>query len=235
MTQWRSGAEKVHGLEDQIRFLEEELKNTKDAYEDLLHKYQTLKVQNDRLLKMEAQHQSAKMSLIQKRIILSRAVILVPEPMVIGDRLENSVIKIYRGNNLVIADTAELINCRIIGLQHYYEQKFGKVNRPPATIEIKGTFYNADPHRFAISTYERVAICPGARVIGNICAQTIVVFELTKVRGRLATRGLLEERRKRKQSVLHTLNALEKQQPAQTDDVEEGLSHTVETSNLLVR
>jgi hypothetical protein len=65
------------------------------------------------------------------------------------------------------------------------------VLRQTGTIEIKGVFLNADQKKFAISTHEKVQISPGARVIGNICARTIVVGELTKVRGRLATRDLL--------------------------------------------
>jgi hypothetical protein len=191
MTTWRSGTDRMTDLEQELTLLKAELQQYKEANETLQEQYKVLKLQNERLLKKEAEHQNAKQSLIQKRIILSRAVILVPQNLVIGDRLENCVIKIYRGNNVTITDTAELVNCRIIGLNEYSEDNTAKVLRQTGTIEIKGVFLNADPKKFAISTYEKVQISPGARVFGNICAGTIVVGELTKVRGRLATRDLL--------------------------------------------
>ncbi|HEY4492670.1 MAG TPA: hypothetical protein VI958_11770 [Acidobacteriota bacterium] len=174
----------------------EDLERTKRAYHELQQQYQALKVQNDRLLRMEAQHQSAKESLVRKRIILSRAVILVPENMVIGDQMENCVIKIYRGNNLIITDSAKLINCRIIGLEEYSEERRHTAPKTMGSVEIKGQFYNTNGAKFAISTYEKVGICPGARVVGNIRAEAIVVSELTKVSGKFASRQLIREKQK---------------------------------------
>lgn len=196
MTHWISGSDKVAALEKQIELLKVELAQHKEAAANLKQQYQTLKVQNDRLLKKEAEHEKAKLSLLQKRIILSHAVITVPQNMVVGDRLENSIIKIYRGNTLTIADTAELINCKIIGLDEVADEK-----SPPktgGTIEIKGLFVNSDPRGFAISTHERVMICPGSRVVGNICAERIVVCELTRIRGRLASRDLINKNGRKK-------------------------------------
>lgn len=213
MTTWRSGTDRMSDLEQELTLLKAELQQYKEANEALQEQYKVLKLQNERLLKKEAEHQNAKQSLIQKRIILSRAVILVPQNLVIGDRLENCVIKIYRGNNLTISDTAEMVNCRIIGLNDYFEDNTAKVLRQTGTIEIKGVFLNADPKKFAISTHERVQISPGARVIGNICARTIVVGELTKVRGRLATRDLLAQRKmKRVARTVTSSNVLEVQE-----------------------
>jgi hypothetical protein len=195
MTTWRSGTDRMTDLEQELTLLKAELQQYKEANEAFQEQCKVLKLQNERLLKKEAEHQNAKQSLIQKRIILSRAIILVPQNLVIGDRLENCVIKIYRGNNLTISDTAELVNCRIIGLNEYFEDNAAKVLRQTGTIEIKGVFLNADPNRFAISTFEKIMISPGARVLGNMCAKTIVIGELTKVRGRLATRDLLALRK----------------------------------------
>src|SRR5919198_710688 len=107
MNQWRSKTDHIEDLERELRGLKSELDKFKVEKDELQRQLQNLKLQNERLLKMEAQHQSGKTSLLHKRIILSRAVILVPEHMVIGDRMENCVIKIYRGNNLTVTDTAE--------------------------------------------------------------------------------------------------------------------------------
>jgi len=209
MNQWRSKTDQIEDLEQQVKKLSSELEQTKDSYQALQLKHQTLKTQNDRLLKMEAQHQSAKTSLMQKRIVFSRAVILIPESMVIGDRLENSVLKIYRGSNLTITDTAELINCRIVGLSEYADEKTGRITRPMGTIEIKGLFRNTNPRKFAISTYERVVISRGARFTGNICAESIIISELTRVRGRLATRELWERKREQRKGLRLHSNVLE--------------------------
>jgi hypothetical protein len=210
MNQWRSKSEQISDLEHQISELKWELEQTRQTHESLQKQHQTLKVQNDRLLKMEAQHQSARKGLLGKRIIFSRAVILFPSNVVIGDRLENCVLKIYRGNHLLVDDTAELINCRIIGLEHYSDQTISSVNRPAGTIEIKGVFYNTNPRRFAISTYERVVIHRGVRFRGNVCASSIVIPELTKIRGRFASRELLEQRMNRKRLARLTSTLLER-------------------------
>jgi hypothetical protein len=201
MAQWRSGTEKTTiPLEQQVELLKAELQQHREANQVLQQQYQQLKVQNERLLRKEAEHQSARTTLLRKRIIMSRAVVLVPENLVIGDRLENCTIKVYRGTSVVIADTAEMINCRIVGLETYPD---GKIQPPgtrnPGTIEIKGVFYNMAPRKFAISTLDKVIIAPGARVVGNICADKIVVSELTRVKGRLASRELLIERRLRRE------------------------------------
>jgi hypothetical protein len=195
MTQWRPGSDR-QTAGNQLELVKAELQQYKEANQILQQQYQTLKTQNERLLKKEAEHQNAKTSLLQKRIIISRAIFLVPENLVIGDRLENCVIKIYRGNNVTITDTAELINCRIIGLEHYSDGRITHPSRHPGTIEIRGVFYNLSPRGYAISTHERVVISPGARVVGNIAANRIVVNELTKVRGRLASRDLIVQRNK---------------------------------------
>jgi cytoskeletal protein CcmA (bactofilin family) len=108
---------------------------------------------------------------------------------------------VYRGTNVVISDTAELINCRIIGLETFADGKLAAANKNLGTIEIKGVFYNMTPKKFAILTMDRVLISPGARVVGNICADRIIVTELTRIRGRLASRDLVLERRARKQGV----------------------------------
>jgi len=200
MNQLRSKTDQIHDLEQQIKELREELEKYKQTHQQLQQQHQLLKTQNERLLKMEAQHQSAQQSLIQKRVILSRAEILVPEHMVIGDRMENCVIKIYKGNNLIVTDRAELINCRIIGLDHYADETINRSGRSPGTIEIKGLFLNSNLQKFAISTHERVVIRPGARFRGNICARTIIVSDLTRVRGRLATRELWEQYCRRKKA-----------------------------------
>jgi len=200
MNQLRSKSEQIHDLELQVKQLRQELEKTKQAHQQMQQQHELLKAQNHRLMKMEAQHQSAQQSLIQKRIILSRAEILVPEHMVIGDRMENCVIKIYKGNNLIITERAELINCRIIGLDHYAEDTINRSNRSPGMIEIKGLFMNSNLKKFAISTHERVVIRPGARFCGNICADTILVSDLTKIRGRLATRDLWEQYCRRKKA-----------------------------------
>jgi len=198
MTHWMSNTERVTGLEKQVELLKAELEQYKEANASLKQQYQTLKIQNDRLLRKEAEHEKAKMSLLQKRIVLSHAVITVPHNMVIGDRLENSIIKIYRGNTRTLADTAELINCKISGLDETADERPSTSGKTGGTIEIKGLFYNYDPRGFAVHTHERVVICPGARVIGNICADRIVVCELTKVRGRLATRDLITKNGRKK-------------------------------------
>ena len=188
-------SQKTSDLHQQVSALREKLEKTNQAYQALQQHYQALKNQNERLLRMEAQHQSAKESLIRKRIVLSRAILLVPENMVIGDQMENCVIKIYKGNSLVVTDSAKLINCRIIGLDEYSEEKKHTANRGVGTIEIKGLFYNANPHKYAISTHEKLVICPGARFMGNVRAETIVISELTRVSGRFSSRSLLRERR----------------------------------------
>ena len=116
MNQWRSKT--VHELEDLVLQLSSELENLKKQKQDQQQQFQMLKIQNERLLKMEAQHQIARKSLLEKRIVFSRAEVLFPENMVIGDRLENCTLKVYKGNSLTVGDTAELINCRIIGLDY---------------------------------------------------------------------------------------------------------------------
>jgi hypothetical protein len=204
MSQWRSRSE-----HEQIEELKKELDQTRNSCKTLQQQYQTLKAQNDRLMKMEAQHQSARKSLMEKKVIFSRAIIFFPSNVVIGDRLENCVLKIYRGVNVLVDDSAELINCRIIGLEQYSDGSLSKPNRPTGTIEIKGIFYNTNPRRFAISTYDRVVIHRGVRFRGNVCASSIVIPELTKIRGRFASRELLEQRRKRKQMMRVTSNLLE--------------------------
>jgi hypothetical protein len=209
MNQWRSKSDQISDLEHQVADLKRELDQTRQTHRGLLQQHQTLKIQNDRLLKMEAQHQSARKSLLGKRIIFSRAVILFPSNVVIGDRLENCILKIYRGNHLLVDDTAELINCRIIGLEHYSDPTLPRTNRSGGTIEIKGVFYNTHPRRFAISTYERVVIHRGVRFRGNVCASSIVIPELTKIRGRFASRELLDQRRKRNQLRRLTTNMLD--------------------------
>ena len=211
MSQWRSKTEQ--NLERQLADVQNELQKLKQADQDLQQQYRMLKIQNDRLLKMEAQHQSAKRSLLEKRIIFSRAVILFPENMVIGDRLENCVLKIYRGNNLTLTDTAELINCRIVGLEHYPDGSLRKPVKTPGTIDIRGIFYNTYPRRFAISTYERVVIQRGVRFRGNIRAGSIVVSELSKVRGRFATRELLEKTLRAKELLQMEASPLNRMMP----------------------
>ena len=198
MNQWRSKSDQISDLETQVNDLKRELDKARQEHRTVQQQHQTLKTQNDRLLKMEAQHQSARKSLLGKRIIFSRAVILFPSNVVIGDRLENCILKVYRGCHLLVDDTAELINCRIIGLEHYSDPTASRVSRPSGTIEIKGVFYNTHPRRFAISTFERVVIHRGVRFRGNVCASSIVIPELTKIRGRFASRELLEQRKKRK-------------------------------------
>jgi hypothetical protein len=195
-------SDKLQSIEHQVELLQAELQQYKEANQILQQQYQTLKLQNERMMKKEAEHQSAKSHLLQKRIIMSRAIVLVPENLVIGDRLENCTIKVYRGTNVVLTDTAELINCRIIGLDHASDGRTVTTAKNPGTIEIKGVFYNMTPRKFAIATSERVIICPGARVVGNIRADRIVIHELTKVRGRMASndiiRKLREEREQKK-------------------------------------
>jgi regulator of replication initiation timing len=198
MNQWRSKSDQISDLGNQVSELKRELDQTRQSYRALQQQHQTLKLQNERLMKMEAQHQNARKSMLEKRIVFSRAVMLFPSNVVIGDRLENCILKIYRGNHLLIDDTAELINCRIIGLEHYADQTLSRQNRPSGSIEIKGVFYNTNSRRFAISTYERVVIHRGVRFRGNVCASSIVIPELTKIRGRFASRELLEQRKKRK-------------------------------------
>jgi regulator of replication initiation timing len=211
MNQWRSKSEHISDLQNQIKELQKELDQSKNAHRTLQQQHHTLKLQNDRLMKMEAQHQSARKSLFEKRVIFSRASVLFPGNIVIGDRLENCVLKIYRGNHMLIDDTAELINCRIVGLEHYNDETIPRTNRPIGSIEIKGVFYNTNARRFAISTFERVVIHKGVRFRGNVCASSIVIPELTKIRGRFASRELLEQRRKRKQLMRLTTNLLEKE------------------------
>src|SRR6185436_721762 len=147
-------SDKVHSLEQQLELLKAELQQYKEANQILQQQYQTLKLQNERMLKKEAEHQNAKSHLLQKRIIMSRAIVLVPENLVIGDRLENCTIKVYRGTNVVLTDTAELINCRIIGLDHAADGKTVSPGKHPGTIEIKGVFYNMTPRKYGIATYE---------------------------------------------------------------------------------
>jgi regulator of replication initiation timing len=209
MNQWRSKSDQISDLGNQVSELKRELDLTRQSHRALQQQHHTLKLQNERLMKMEAQHQNARKSMLEKRIIFSRAVMLFPSNVVIGDRLENCILKIYRGNHLLIDDTAELINCRIIGLEHYADQTLPRQNRPSGSIEIKGVFYNTNSRRFAISTYERVVIHRGVRFRGNVCASSIVIPELTKIRGRFASRDLLEQRRKRKQRMRLPSNLLE--------------------------
>jgi hypothetical protein len=197
MAHFRTGSDRAQTAEQEVELVKAELEQYREANRVLQHQYNLLKTQNDRLLKKEAEHQSARTTLIQKRILISRAVILVPESLIIGDRLENCTLKIFRGNNVTVTDTAELINCRIIGLRNTYD---GKTARNAGQVEIRGVFYNSDPRKYAISTRGRVIISPGARLVGNIRAERIVVKELTKVKGRLATRELLRDRRLRKES-----------------------------------
>jgi hypothetical protein len=192
-------SDKLQSLEHQVELLQAELQQYKEANEILQQQYQTLKLQNERMLKKEAEHQNAKSHLLQKRIIMSRAIVLVPENLVIGDRLENCTIKVYRGTNVVLTDTAELINCRIIGLDHAADGRTVTASKHPGTIEIKGVFYNMTPRKFAIATSERVIISPGARVVGNIRADLIIVNELTKVRGRLASNDIIRKLREQKE------------------------------------
>jgi len=210
MNQWRSKSDQIADLASQVSELKRELDQTRQSHRALQQQNQTLKLQNDRLMKMETHHQNARKNLLEKRIIVSRAVILFPSNVVIGDRLENCILKIYRGNRLVVDDTAELINCRIIGLEHYLDQTLPRSNRPFGAIEIKGVFYNTNSRRFAISTYERVVIHRGVRFRGNVCASSIVIPELTKIRGRFASRELLEQRKKRKQRMRLPANLLDK-------------------------
>jgi regulator of replication initiation timing len=207
MNQWRSRSDQISDLERELIELRKELEQTRQSHGTLQQQHQTLKTQNDRLLRMEAQHQSARKSLVEKKVVFSRAVIFFPANVVIGDRLENCVLKIYRGVHVLVDDTAEMINCRIIGLDQYSDGSIQKTNRPSGTIEIKGVFYNTNPRRFAISTYERVVIHRGVRFRGNVCASSIVIPELTKIRGRFASRELLEQRRKRKQ-LMHVATSL---------------------------
>jgi regulator of replication initiation timing len=209
MNQWRSRSDQISDLENQLAELRKDLEQTRQSHRTLQQHHQTLKTQNERLLKMEAQHQNARKSLMEKKVIFSRAVIFFPSNVVIGDRLENCVLKIYRGVHVLVDDTAEMINCRIIGLDQYSDGTLSKTNRPSGTIEIKGVFYNTNPRRFAISTYERVVIHRGVRFRGNVCASSIVIPELTKIRGRFASRELLEQRRKRKQLMHIATNLLE--------------------------
>jgi regulator of replication initiation timing len=209
MNQWRSRSDQISDLEHRVAELRKELEQIRQSHHALKQQHQTLRTQNDRLLKMEAQHQSARKCLMEKKVIFSRAVILFPSNIVIGDRLENCVLKVYRGVHVLIDDTAELINCRIIGLEQYSDGTIARLNRPSGTIEIKGIFYNTHPRRFAISTYERVVIHRGVRFRGNVCASSIVIPELTKIRGRFASRELLEQRRKRKQLMHVATNLLE--------------------------
>ena len=209
MNQFRSKTDTIQDLERQVRGLQAELDKCKADRETFQRQVQNLKFQNERLMKMEAQHQSGKTSLIHKRIILSRAVILVPEHMVIGDRMENCVIKIYRGNNLTITDTAELINCRIIGLDQYPDGNSPRLTRTVGTIDIKGTFHNTNMRRFAIRTHERVIVSKGARFTGNVCAGSIIINDLTRIKGRFASRELWEDYARRKKTMRRASNVLE--------------------------
>ncbi len=201
MAHFRTGTDRSQSIEQQLELVKAELQQHKEANQVLQQQYSLLKTQNERLLKKEAEHQSARATLIQKRILVSRAVILVPESLVIGDRLENCTLRIFRGNNVTISDTAELINCRIVGLETAFD---GKPTRNSGTVEIRGVFYNCDPRRFAISTYGRVVVSPGARLVGSIRAERIVISELTKVKGRFATRDLLRERKLRREARLNS-------------------------------
>ena len=54
-----------------------------------------------------------------------------------------------------------------------------------------------------------LSIHRGVRFRGNVCASSIVIPELTKIRGRFASRELLEQRKKRKQLIHLTSNLLE--------------------------
>jgi|GEM_PF-6298346 len=209
MNQWRSRSDQLFDLQQEIAELKKELEQNRQSHRALQQQHQALKTQNARLLKMEAQHQSARKTLMEKNVIVSRAVIHFPSNIVIGDHLENCVLKVYRGVHVLIDDTAELINCRIIGMEQYSDGMLVKANRPQGTIEIKGIFYNTNSHKFAISTYERVVIHRGVRFRGNVCASSIVIPELTKIRGRFASRELLEQRRRRKQLMHVATNLLE--------------------------
>jgi hypothetical protein len=222
-------SDKVHSLEQQLELLKAELQQYKEANQILQQQYQTLKLQNERMLKKEAEHQSAKNHLLHKRIIMSRAIVLVPENLVIGDRLENCTIKVYRGTNVVLTDTAELINCRIIGLDHAADGKTVAPGKHPGTIEIKGVFYNMTPRKFGIATYERVIISPGARVVGNILAERIVINELTKIRGRFASLDLIRKKRELKDSKEREENEFDEQTKPQDNQIENVLNDSKES------
>jgi len=228
-------SDKVHSLEQQLELLKAELQQYKEANQILQQQYQTLKLQNERMLKKEAEHQSAKSHLLQKRIIMSRAIVLVPENLVIGDRLENCTIKVYRGTNVVLSDTAELINCRIIGLDHAADGRTVTSSKHPGTIEIKGVFYNMTPRKFAISTSERVIISPGARVVGNILAERIVIHELTKVRGHLASTDLIRKRRELKESKKREKEEFEEQTKPHDNKIENVLDGSKEPYQVTVK
>ena len=86
MNQFRSKS--AAELEQNLAELKQELEKAQQESQALKSQCQTLKVQNERLLKMEAQHQSAKTSLMKKRIIISRAVIIVLTPTASPRRLE---------------------------------------------------------------------------------------------------------------------------------------------------
>src|SRR5689334_13761418 len=122
MTLWRSRSD--HHSEE----LKTELEQTRDSYKTLQQQHQTLQAQNDRPMKMEAQHQSACKSMMEKKVVFSRAEIFFPSNIVIGDRLENCVLKVYRGVHVLVDDSAELINCRIIGLEQYSDGSIAKPN-----------------------------------------------------------------------------------------------------------
>lgn len=222
-------SDKLHAVEHEIELLKAELQQYKEANQILQQQYQTLKLQNERLLKKEAEHQNARTTLLQKRIIMSRAVVLVPENLVIGDRLENCTIKVYRGTNVTISDTAELINCRIIGLDHSSDGRTTTGSKHFGTIEIKGVFYNLTPKRFAIATSERVVISPGARVAANIMADRIIINELVKFKGRLASRELIRERRHRKELEQIASTSFEEETQPQETNLEKVLNGSSET------
>jgi hypothetical protein len=222
-------SDKIHAIEQQTELLKAELQQYKEANQILQQQYQTLKVQNERLLKKEAEHQNARTTLLQKRIIMSRAVVLVPENLVIGDRLENCTIKVYRGTNVTISDTAELINCRIIGLKHSADGRTTTGSRHAGTIEIKGVFYNLTPRKFAISTAERVVISPGARVVANILADKIIINELVRFKGRLASTDLISEKRKRKELEQIASTSFEEETQPQETNLEQVLNGSSET------
>jgi hypothetical protein len=155
--------------------------------------------------------------------------VLVPENLVIGDRLENCTIKVYRGTNVVLTDTAELINCRIIGLDHAADGKTVAPGKHQGTIEIKGVFYNMTPRKFGIATYERVIISPGARVVGNILAERIVIHELTKVRGRFASLDLIRMKRELKESKKREKLEFDEQTKPQDNQIENVLDGSKES------
>lgn len=202
-------------LERRCAEMEKEICRWRDAERALRDENRILKTQNQRLLKRVAQYQSASRSVLEKRIILSHAEILFPENVVIGDRMENCVLKIYRGNSLLISESAQLLNCRVIALDEYSPDFPHRKEKSEGSIDIKGFFFNTQSRRFAISSRGRVVFHRGARFRGNVCAGSIIVSELTRVRGRLVSRELWEERKSKKRVVSVTPDILQERKNQQ--------------------